>query len=300
VRCHQLRLGSGAETSGIGSQDHRSRRASRVSAGRVQRNPGAAILARQWPRRSPSSRRENFANGADLIKIVVDAGAGPTGQFRYLSREDAKAAVEDAHRLGLIVAAHATSKVAIQTEIDAGVDSVEHGDEATDQQLKRMKDKGIVLVTTDLWSNGLQYEYFRCSVRSRPQIGRRWKASQEKTTEQFKDRLQRAMKIGVKIAMGSDMWCLWLGKTRDDASLLELVELQKNGMPSLESIGSSTVNAAEAMGWSDRVGEIAAGKFADIIAVAADPRQDITSLQRVGFVMKGARVVKNEMAEKRS
>ncbi len=118
--------------------------------------------------------RENFANGVDLIKIVVDAGACPTWQFRYLSREDAKAAVEDAHRLGLIVAAHATSKVAIQTAIDAGVDagvdSVEHGDEATDQQLKQMKDKGIVLVATDLWSNGRQYEYFRCSVRSRPQI----------------------------------------------------------------------------------------------------------------------------------
>lgn len=71
-------------------------------------------------------------------------------------------------------------------------------------------------------------------------------------------------------------------------------------MPNLEIIGSSTVNAAEVMGWSDRVGEIAAGKFADIIAVAADPLQDITSLQHVGFVMKGARVVKNEMAEKRS
>ena len=76
--------------------------------------------------------------------------------------------------------------------------------------------------------------------------------------------------------------------------------MQKNGMPNLEIIGSSTVNAAEVMGWSDRVGEIAAGKFADIIAVAADPLQDITSLQHVGFVMKGARVVKNEMAEKRS
>jgi imidazolonepropionase-like amidohydrolase len=108
------------------------------------------------------------------------------------------------------------------------------------------------------------------------------------------------MKIGVKIALGSDMWCLWLGKTRGEASLLELVELQKNGMPNLEIIGSSTVNAAELMGWSDRVGEIAAGKFADIIAVAADPPQDITSLQHVGFVMKGATVVTNEMAEQRN
>jgi imidazolonepropionase-like amidohydrolase len=108
------------------------------------------------------------------------------------------------------------------------------------------------------------------------------------------------MKIGAKIAMGSEMWCLWPGKTRGEASLLELVELQKNGMPNLEIIGSSTANAAELMGWSDRVGEIAAGKFADIIAVAADPLQDITSLQHVGFVMKGATAVKNEMVEKRN
>jgi imidazolonepropionase-like amidohydrolase len=120
---------------------------------------------------------------------------------------------------------------------------------------------------------GRQCEYFSLLVAFTPADTAALKASQEKTTEQFKDRRQRAMKIGAKIAMGSDMW--WLGKTRGEASLLELVELQENGIPNLEIIGSSTVNAAELMGWSDRVGEIAAGKFADIIAVAADPLQDI-------------------------
>ncbi len=242
--------------------------------------------------------RENFANGADLIKIVVDAGAGPTGQFRYLAPEDAKAVVEDAHRLGLKVAAHATSKVAIQTAIDAGVDSVEHGDEATDEELRQMKEKGIFLVATDLWSNGRQFEYYSLFDTFTPADSAAFKASEQKTTEQFKDRLQRAMKIGVKIAMGSDMWSLWPGKTRGEASLLELLELQKNGMPNLEIIRSSTVNAAELMGWSDRAGDIAPGKFADIIAVAGDPLQDITSLQHAQFVMKGAAVVRNEMAEK--
>jgi imidazolonepropionase-like amidohydrolase len=240
--------------------------------------------------------RENLANGADLIKIVVDAGAGPSWQFRYLAPEDAKAIVEDAHRLGLKVAAHATTKVAIQTAIDAGVDSVDHGDEATDEQLKQMKDKGIFLVATDLWTNGRQYEYFSLFDAFTPADAAAFKASEEKTTEQFKDRLQRAMKIGVKIAMGSDMWCLWPGKTRGEASLLELVELQKNGMPNLEIIRSSTVNAAELMGWSDRVGEITAGKFADFIAVVGDPLQDVSLLQHVRFVMKGAVAVRNELA----
>jgi imidazolonepropionase-like amidohydrolase len=71
--------------------------------------------------------RENLAVGADMIKIVVDAGAGPVWKLRYLAPEDAKAVVEDAHRLGLKVAAHASDKTGIQTATDAGVDSVEHG-----------------------------------------------------------------------------------------------------------------------------------------------------------------------------
>jgi imidazolonepropionase-like amidohydrolase len=242
--------------------------------------------------------RENLANGADLIKIVVDAGTGPTWAFRYLAPEDAKAIVEDAHRLGLKVAAHATTKAAIQIAIDAGVDSIEHGDEATDDELKKMKDNGIFLVATDLWTNGRQYEYFSLFDAFTPADTVAFKASEQKTTEQFKDRLQRALKIGVKIAMGSDMWSLWPGKTRGEASLLELLELQKNGMPNIEIIRSATVNAAELMGWPDRVGEITAGKFADIIAVAGDPLQDISSLQHVRFVMKGAVSIRNEAAEK--
>jgi imidazolonepropionase-like amidohydrolase len=250
------------------------------------------------PEEARRAVRENFANGADLIKIVIDAGAGPTWQVRYLAPEDAKAIVEDAHRLGMKVAAHATSRVAIQTAIDAGVDSVDHGDEASDEQLKQMKDKGIFLVATDLWTNGNQYQYLSQFVAFTPEDESALKAAEEKTTEQFKDRLQRAMKIGVKIAMGSDMWSLWPRKTRGEASLLELEELQKDGMPNLEIIRSSTVNAAELMGWSDRVGEIAAGKFADIIAVAGDPLQDVTLLQHARFVMKGATVVRNEMVEK--
>jgi imidazolonepropionase-like amidohydrolase len=93
--------------------------------------------------------------------------------------EDAKAITEDAHRLGLRVAAHAVDKIAIQTAIDAGVDSIEHAFLATDQQLQQMKDKGIFLVATDIPDHG---------------------GSPEST-----DRLQRALKLGLKIAMGSDL-----------------------------------------------------------------------------------------------
>ncbi|MGH9746350.1 MAG: amidohydrolase family protein, partial [Candidatus Acidiferrales bacterium] len=98
------------------------------------------FLAVSGPDEARRAVRTNQALGADFIKIVVDAGAGPNWQFRYLAPEDAKAIVEDAHRLGMKVAAHAVNKTAIQTAIDAGVDSIEHGDEATDAQLQQMKE----------------------------------------------------------------------------------------------------------------------------------------------------------------
>ena len=167
------------------------------------------------------------------------------------------------------VAAHAGDNVAVQTAIDAGVDSIEHAWTATDDQLKQMKDRGIFLVATEIF------------VAASP-----------------KDRLQRAMRIGVKIAMGSDAWALLSGKTRGEATLVELKKLQDEGMPGIDIIRSSTMNAAELMGWSDRVGELAAGKFADIIAVGGDPVQDIGLLQHVQFVMKGATVVRNDFARR--
>jgi imidazolonepropionase-like amidohydrolase len=212
--------------------------------------------------------RENLANGADLIKIEIDAGSGRNGKTRYMAIEDAKAIVEDAHRLGVKVAAHAQDNTAVQIAIDAGVDSIEHAWTATDEQLKQMKDKGIFLVATEIYVN-----------------------------KSPKDRMQRAMKIGVKIAMGSDAWTSVSGKTRGETSLFNLRRLQDEGMPNIDIIRSSTINAAELMGWSEQVGELAVGKFADIIAVAGDPVEEIGLLQRVQFVMKGATVVRNDFAK---
>jgi imidazolonepropionase-like amidohydrolase len=167
------------------------------------------------------------------------------------------------------VAAHAQDNIAVQIAIDAGVDSIEHAWTATDEQLKQMKDKGMFLVATEV--------FFAAPP---------------------KDRLQRAIKVGVKIAMGSDAWALLAGKTRGEETLLEIKKLQDEGMPNVDIIRSSTVNAAELMGWSERVGELAEGRFADMIAVAGDPVQDIGLLQHLQFVMKGATVVRNDFAKK--
>jgi len=220
------------------------------------------------PEEARKAVRENLAMGANLIKIAIDAGAGPFWKFRYMAPEDAKAIVEDAHRLGIRVAAHAVDKVAIQTAIDAGVDSIEHAFLATDEQLQQMKDKGIFLVATDVPDNG--------------------------GSPESKDRLQRALRLGLKIAMGSDLWSPISGKTYGQAALLDLGALHNEGMSNADVIRAATINAAELMGWSNLVGQISAGKLADVIAVSADPLQDVTSLQHVRFVMKGAVVVSNE------
>ena len=104
------------------------------------------------------------------------------------------------------------------------------------------------------------------------------------------------MKLGLKIAMGSDLWFApAAGTTYGQAALRDLRALRDEGMSNIDVIRSATMNGAELMGWSDVVGEIAPGKFADIIAVSADPLQDVTSLEHVQFVMKGATVIRSEL-----
>ena len=121
--------------------------------------------------------RENLAMGADLIKVAMEGGAGAFWKFRYMAPEDVKAIAQDAHHLGMKVAVHAVDKANIQIAIDAGADSVEHAFQATDAELQAMRDKGIFLVATDIPDNG--------------------------GSSESKDRLQRAMRIGVKVAMGT-------------------------------------------------------------------------------------------------
>jgi imidazolonepropionase-like amidohydrolase len=215
--------------------------------------------------------RENLAGGVDFIKIAVDNGAGPFWKFRYMAPADARAIVEDAHRLSLKVAAHAVDTTSIQTAIDAGVDSIEHAFLATDGQLQEMRDRGIFLVATDIPNNG--------------------------GSPESRLRLQHALKIGVKIAMGSDLWSPIPDKTYGEASLLALGALHEEGMPNIDVIRSATIRGAELMGWSADVGQIAVGKFADIIAVSGDPLQTITILEHASFVMQGGNVIRNQARE---
>jgi len=102
------------------------------------------------------------------------------------------------------------------------------------------------------------------------------------------------LKSGVKFAAGSDMGWFYPGKTRGQASVSRFPTLHQAGMPSLDVVRAITANAAEMLGWQDRIGAVEAGKFADLVAVAGDPIADITELECVRFVMKDGRVIRND------
>jgi len=102
------------------------------------------------------------------------------------------------------------------------------------------------------------------------------------------------MKFGVKIAAGSDMVERDPGKTRGQASVLTLEVSRDDGMPPADVIRTATVNAAELLGWQDRVGSLEIDKFADVIAVEGDPLSDVAQLERVTFVMKDGRIIKKQ------
>ncbi|MCI0402380.1 MAG: amidohydrolase family protein [Acidobacteria bacterium] len=235
--------------------------------------------------------RQALYDGADVIKVVMDAGP------RYLAPEEIRAIVEEAHRGKIKVAAHAGTVTGIQAAIDGGVDSIEHATDATDEQFRIMAAKGIFLVPT-LWTESLVRQLVEGSIMLSPEERADFEAWLKDYVPKNRAKMEKAVKAGAKIAAGTDMWHDFPKKTRGQATVLAMESPVTYGMSALDTIRSATANAAELMGWGDRVGAVEAGKFADLIAVPGDPLADITELERVHFVMKGGKVVRNEQAVK--
>jgi len=223
---------------------------------------------------------ENLRAGADVIKVVVDDWP------RVIADDTLKAAVGEAHRVGIRVAAHATTKVGIQTAIDAGVDSIEHGDELTDEQLAAMKAKGIFLVPVH-WPRELLP--IPRAMAARPNID----ALVDEFLNGERTRLAQAMKAGVKLAFGSDNWFAFGDRARGDATKAILVTMSAFGVPAAEALRSATVNAAELLKLGDLVGTLEATKYADLIGVDGDPLADLSALQKVTLVMKSGAIVRD-------
>ncbi|HEY2915564.1 MAG TPA: amidohydrolase family protein, partial [Candidatus Angelobacter sp.] len=236
--------------------------------------------------------RENLVYGADLIKVVAD------DDNRFITAEEMKAIVEEAHRSKVKVAVHATTATGIQTAVDAGVDSIEHGDDVTDAQLKAMRDKGIYFDITQTFFGGRMRAMIEKRQVLPPELQQELKAYEQMDAKKSPALLQRILKSGVKFTAGSDMWFDYPGKTRGQATAIMFGALKDLGMTPGDVIRATTVNAAESLGWQDRIGTVEPGKLADIIAVAGDPLVDVTQLEHVQFVMKGGQVVKNSLPQK--
>jgi imidazolonepropionase-like amidohydrolase len=227
--------------------------------------------------------REQIRYGADWIKYYSDHGYfyGPDGVVLHshvnFTDEEAKAIVDETHRLGHKVAAHAIGSDGIAAALRAGVDSIEHGDGLTEPQMEEMARRGIYWVPTIM-----------VGAYVAPGRGGNW----TKMVDTEKAAFQLALKKGVKIVLGTDAGGFdWRGLNQ----ALEFDYYVKYGMTPMQAIRTATTNAAELLGWSDKMGTIEAGKWADIVAVSGDPLKDITELQRVKFVMKSGAVFKHDL-----
>ena len=192
------------------------------------------------------------------------------------------------------MATHAADTASIQTAIEAGVDSIEHGNQISDEQLTQMRNKGIFLGLTPTFYGSFFVDIAEPSIVMSPAF----RASNNDSAvraQRYKDLVQRVLTSGVKFAAGSDMCWFYPGKTRGQASMAALVKLRDAGMPPLDVIRAITTNAADMLGWQDRVGAIEPGRFADLVAVAGDPVADMTELERVRFVMKNGQVIRNDL-----
>ncbi len=228
--------------------------------------------------------RQNIKYGADLIKIGASGGVlskGDDPQASQYTREEMAAIVADAHRLGRKVAAHAHGAQAILWATEAGVDSIEHGSYIDDAGIAAMKQHGTYLVPTSYL-----YDWYR----ENGHLPALYAQKMHDVTSVARANHKRAIAAGVKVALGTDAAVYPHGL---NAHELE-VYVRAYGMSPLAALQSATLNAADLMNWSDRVGALDAGKWADVIAVKGDPLTDVRILQHVTFVMKSGVVYKDE------
>jgi imidazolonepropionase-like amidohydrolase len=229
--------------------------------------------------------RRNVKYGADWIKIMASAGVlseeEAVGAPQY-SQEEMKAAVDEAALWGRKVAAHAHGTEAIKMAVRAGVASIEHGSLIDDEGIRLMKERGTWLVADIYNDDYILTEYTR--------LGYPQKIIDK---ERLVGRLQRenfrkAFQAGVKCAFGTDA-----GVYPHGWNAKQFAKLVEWGMTPMQAIQSATTSAADLIGWKTKVGQLAPGYFADLVAVKGDPLKDVSVLEKLDFVMKGGGIYKN-------
>jgi imidazolonepropionase-like amidohydrolase len=220
--------------------------------------------------------RTNIYYGAGVIKLVAD-----NNPYHY-SIEEFRAAVDEAHRAGIPVAVHVYAGDALENAIEAGVDSIEHGFDLTDAQMKRMKDKGIFLVGTDFPRAHLDIVGTSGGILPEPAV----------LAPKIIDRLKRANRVGVRMAFGSDTVIDMPGRTRADLMFDYLGVWRAAGIAPMDILRAMTTNAAELLRINKTRGSIGVGLSADIVATPANPLEDIEGLRKIDFVMKDGKIVR--------
>jgi imidazolonepropionase-like amidohydrolase len=226
--------------------------------------------------------REIARRGAGVIKVlatgaILTLGSRPGGQeFTY---EELRAAVEEAEKNGLRVAAHAHSPAGAKDAVRAGVASIEHGSLLDDEALLLMKEHGTFLMcdalaSWDFWPGGTPEK----APEGYPP---EFVAKEKISYAGYLNTLHRAIELGVRIAYGTDAAVIPHGQ---NARLFRTYV--SAGMTPWQALKTATVEASELLGWADRIGSVETGKFADIIAVSGDPLADVSLLENVVFVMK--------------
>jgi imidazolonepropionase-like amidohydrolase len=222
--------------------------------------------------------------GADLVKVIATGavlalGTKP-GVSEYTEAE-IRAAVEQAAEYGAFVAAHAHGAEGIKRAVRAGVRSIEHGSLIDDEGIALMKEHGTWLVA-DIYNGD-----YIATVGREQKWPEDYLRKNHETTEAQRIGFRKAVAAGVKIAYGTDS-----GVYPHEFAARQLPYMVRYGMTPMQAIQSATISAAQLMGWDDRVGSVAPGKYADIVAVEGDASADLARFATMGFVMKGGIVHK--------
>src|SRR5438309_5831480 len=227
--------------------------------------------------------RFEVKNGADVIKAAVSGGVlslADEVDTPQLTPAEMVALVDESHRLRKKVAVHCHGDQAAKEAIEAGVDSIEHGSFLKPETLTLMKKKGTYLTPTLMAT-----EYIMSKIDSYPPaVQAKGRAAGAARSEMFRN----AVKMGIKISFGTDAGVFPHGQNAKEFKLM--VDL---GLPAIDALKTATGNAADLFGIAQKVGTLEKGKLADVIAMPGDPTADITATERVSFVMKEGKIIRN-------
>jgi imidazolonepropionase-like amidohydrolase len=241
------------------------------------------------PVEARKAAREQLDHGADWIKVYMThrSWVGKNGELvaqPTLTVEELKAIVDETHGWGRKVACHAYTGIGLQRALDGGCDSIEHGLQITDAQIAQMLKQGTWYCPT------ISVYYTDWSPADTPE-GQRDRLRAKVHEESFK----RALKAGVKIVFGTDMG----GIPWTEPIAQEFPKMTELGMSPMDAIKSATSRPAEMLDMTGKIGVVAPGAYADVIAVPGDPLKDIKELGNVEFVMKGGKVFRSELHDSR-